>query len=472
VIGGALATGLGAAVSVPLDRPGVGWAVAAAAGAGCVVAARRRPRRLDPARLAWALITLLLLATGALRAAGWLFALCVLTAAGTGAVAAAGAHRVTSLRGLLAGAASWPAAALRSLPWVVRGGRRLGGAEVRAGLTVAVTALLVLLFGALFASADPAFDRLFRAATPALDGAAVARSAYLFVVGALALCGAAYLVARPPDLGGLERPGKRRLLAFEWGLPVAALDLLCAAFVWVQFTTLFGGDGHVLRPGGPDYAEHARGGFWQLLAVTVLTLAVLGAAARWARLDRRSDRLLLRALLGALAALALVVVASALYRMHVYEQAYGFTRLRLLVSVCELWLGVLFALVLAAGVRLRAGWLPRAAAGAAIAALLGLVWLDPDRFIAERNVERYAATGRIDVRYLADLSADAVPALDRLDDGLRACALGRLARELAAADDWRSANVARARARAILRARPAVLPPGASCAPDGPLARG
>ena len=39
--------------------------------------------------------------------------------------------------------------------------------------------------------------------------------------------------------------------------------------------------------------------------------------------------------------LTLVVVASALYRMHVYQEAYGFTQLRLLVDVFEGWLGLL-----------------------------------------------------------------------------------------------------------------------------------
>ena len=46
---------------------------------------------------------------------------------------------------------------------------------------------------------------------------------------------------------------------------------------------------------------------------------------------RRIDRVLLRALLGPLSALTLVIVASALLRMADYEQAYGFTRRRLLV---------------------------------------------------------------------------------------------------------------------------------------------
>ena len=238
-------------------------------------------------------------------------------------------------------------------------------------------------------------------------------------------------------------------------MPVAALDLLFAAFVLVQLTVLFGGARHVLGDDGPDYADYARSGFWQLLTVTVLTLPVLAAAARWAPRTHRTDRLLIRVLLGALAALTLVIVASALYRMHLYEQAYGFTRLRILVSACELWLGLVFAMVLVAGIRLRAGWLAQAVAASAAASLLGLALLNPDQFIADRNIDRYHRINRIDVYYLSRLSADAAPALDRLPAPLRACALSRIAEDLAASpDDWRSANLGRARAREVIADRP------------------
>ena len=44
-----------------------------------------------------------------------------------------------------------------------------------------------------------------------------------------------------------------------------------------------------------------------------------------------ADRAWVRGSLGLLCALTLVVVASALHRMHLYQQAYGFTVLRLLV---------------------------------------------------------------------------------------------------------------------------------------------
>jgi hypothetical protein len=129
--------------------------------------------------------------------------------------------------------------------------------------------------------------------------------------------------------------------------------------------------------------------------------------------------------------------------MHVYEEAYGFTRLRLLVSVFEGWLGLVVLLVTAAGVRLDGRWLPRAAVLTAGAALLGLVVLNPDGYVAQRNVERYAETGKADWAYLAGLSADAVPALEALPADVQRCVFGA---PEASTDDWLEWNLGRARA--------------------------
>ena len=273
------------------------------------------------------------------------------------------------------------------------------------------------------------------------------------------LGGAAYLRTAPPDLSGMAggRPG--RVTRFEWAIPLGLLTLLFAMFVAVQLAVLFGGSRHVLDTDGLTYADYARGGFWQLLVVTGLTLVVLAGAVRWAPRESAADRVLIRTILGVLAVLTLVIVASALHRMDVYADTYGLTRLRILVFLCELWLGMTFVLVLIAGIRLRAAWLPRAVVGLGVLTLLGLAAANPDGLIAERNIARFQDSGRIDLAYLANLSADAVPALDRLDPARRDCALSLLDRQLRLdPDDWRGWSHGRERARDILAADPPGLP--------------
>lgn len=182
---------------------------------------------------------------------------------------------------------------------------------------------------------------------------------------------------------------------------------------------------------------------------TALTLLVVWAAHRKAPRATAGDRAWIRASLGLLCLLTLVVVASALYRMHIYQEAYGFTRLRVLVDVFEGWLGLLVVAVLGGGAALRAPWLPRFALLSGAGLLLAVAAINPDAWIARHNIERYEETGKVDLRYLQGLSADAVPVLATLPDDLAACALA--GHSTAEEDDWLEWNLGRRRGDPVLR---------------------
>lgn len=467
VLAAAAVAGATAAVAVPLGRFGLGWLVtglvlvglrwAIVRGAGPdasrsaptpdPAAVDERPARTRLTTAMWTAIALGLLLLVTVRASEWLAALCVLSAAVAGSLAVAGGR---SLRGLLLGAVAVPALAVGALPWACRGvaalNRRGGAGAPRIVGAALVGVALLAVFTPLLAGADAAFGHLVENLIPTLSDRAVART-FLFVVVGLATIGAGYLLSAParPDVV-TSRAG--RLRRIEWALPVGLLFALFGTFVVVTLSTLFGGAEHVLRTTGLTYAEYARSGFWQLLLVSVLTLPVIMVAGRYAGTATAADRGWLRGLLGGLAVLTLVIVASALSRMWAYQQAYGFTVLRVLVSAMELWLGVVYLLVLAAGRRLRAIWLPRAVVGTGLAALLALGVLNPDRFIAEQNIQRWEETGTIDLWYLRALSADAVPALSRLPEPMRTCAIAHIATDLVRnPDDWRGWNVSREAAR-------------------------
>jgi hypothetical protein len=412
----ALLAGAVAAVLVVDSAPGLGLLLT-----GVAVGAASLPtlrHRLGAHELAFGALGVLLLSVVVVRDAPWLVALSLLAAFGLASYA------LVPTRGLLAGlltGISIPLAGLRCLPWLRRGLQRHGRARswLRIARVGALTGVLLLVFGALFASADAAFAALI----PSIDlGLMPVRLITVAVVAAVALS-AAFLGAAPPRWDALAPPPARPVRTAEWLVPIAMLDTLFAGFVAVQLTVLFGGHRHVLETAGLTYAEYARAGFGQLVVVTLLTLSVVAATVRWAPRETRVQRAALRALLGALCVLALVIVGSALYRLHLYEEAFGFTRLRLFMNAFETWLGVLVGLVLLAGVRLRAAWLARAVVATAAVTLLTLAAINPDAFVAQRNVDRYQATGKIDLDYLQGLSADAVPVLDTLPEPQRSCVL-------------------------------------------------
>jgi hypothetical protein len=438
VLGAALVVGMLAAVVLPFRDPGVGTTLVLVAMGGAAYAASRRTA-FSAVCLG---IGVGLVSMFTLRDAEWICALSLLAAAALGCVGLVGSRDVP---GMLAAGLAPPLAALRGLPWLgrtVRGVGRLG--DLWPALRTAGLSLLLLgVFGALFASADALFAQWADAVVPDLSVDSLALRAFVLVLVGGATLAASYVGLNPPRVdrlsAGAARPVER---TFEWLVPVGLVLALYVGFVAAQATVMFGGHDYLRRTTGLTYAEHVHQGFGQMTVATVLTLAVVAVAARKApRADAR-QRLLLRLVLGALCLLTLVVVASALYRLHLYEEAFGFTRLRLLAAVFEGWLGLVVVLVMAAGLRLAGRWLPRAVLLTGAVTLLGLGLLNPDAYVAERNVDRYVETGKADWAYLGGLSADAVPALRALPADAQVCVLAAAPDH----DDWLEWNLGRSRA--------------------------
>ncbi|MBF6125849.1 DUF4173 domain-containing protein [Nocardia brasiliensis] len=396
----------------------------------------------------WVAMVLVLPGVGIFRAAGWLF-VCCLVGAGVAASLAVVGRR--SANGAWFDVFAVPLSALPGVQWLYAGvGRVRSGAARREwglALSAVVTLGLLAVFVPLLGGADATFAALFDAVTPRVDGGLAFQWIFLFTVLGLAAAGALYLLAAPM-LAASESDGGlrvRQLRRIEWVLPVGALTALFTVFVSAQFVALFGGDDYVQRTAGLTYAEYARTGFWQLSVVSILTLAVLLVVLRWADQATAGDRMWLRALLSAVAVLSLIIVASALGRMWTYQQAYGFTVLRLLVEVCELWLGLVYLLVLAAVLSLRRMWLVRTVLGTAMATLLALAVVNPERLIADQNIDRWQRGKPFDIGYLTVLSPDSLPAVDRLPEPMRTQVRESI-HERMDSDPWNGWNRSRANA--------------------------
>ena len=438
----ALGVGVLAGIVLPFRDLGVGTFVVLLACGGVVLATA--VHRRSAFTLACSALCVLLAATSVLRAAEWIVVLCLLAGA---AVFVAGLVDGRTVPGFILAGIAWPLTALRGLSWLRRSLRPIGvaGKNGAALRTLLLSVLGVVVFGLLFASADALFAEWADSVVPDLDfGTFVLRAFVTAFVGGVVL-GATYLAINPPRADGEPGPSRPVAQRYEWLVPVLLVDAVFVVFLLAQATVIFGGHDYLERTTGLTYAEYVHQGFGQLTVATGLTLLVVWAAARKAPRESSSDVLWVRASLGLLCALTLVVVASALYRMHVYQEAYGFTQLRLLVDVFEGWLGLLVVLVMVGGLTLRATWLPRAALLTGAGALLGLALVNPDAWVAERNLDRYAETGKVDWAFLQELSPDMVPALEGQPDDVVTCALmGQTAID----DDWLEWNLGRSRAEA------------------------
>jgi len=286
--------------------------------------------------------------------------------------------------------------------------------------------------------------------------------------------GLAYALGRSQasdDQGALEKALGSLAQVVRLGFVEAAtvlisVDLLFLVFVWIQFAYLFGGQANITVE-GYTYAEYARRGFFELLAVSVLTLGLI-LGLRWlTRRETGRQVQVFNGLSSLMAGLVLVILASAFQRLRLYEAAYGYTQLRLYSHVFMVWLAVAFIWFLVTLWRWpldRLGTGPdRFAIGAFVAVLGFLITLNainPDAFIARQNLARYQASGKLDAYYLTRLSEDAVPALvlaiDRVTGEEREVLRGHLRYRLESMEEstrwrsWPSFHLARRRAYDVL----------------------
>lgn len=455
--GGALAAGLVAASLLVADHAGLNVLLTAVAVVASV--ALLGPLRRDPWHRALGGLALALAAVPVLWDSDWLVALCLLGAFGVGAFVVADGRSWLSVP---LSVPSLGVAWIRGLVWMLPLLRRRAGWPRNLGSWirgVLVGGVATLVVGALLASADEGFGNVVSHVVPEIHLGELPARVFVLVATVCLVIAAGFSLVAPVRWNAVTLTPRRGAVQ-EWGIPLMLVDLVVVAFFAVQLTMLFGGDEVVLRGTGVTYAERARQGFGQLVVVTLVILALLAWAGRRCDPENASHRRALAGLGGGLVVGALLLCASALRRLWLYEQAYGFTVLRVDVAAFEVWLAVVILLVAAAWWAPVARLLPRLVVTWAAVGLLGLGLVGPDAVVARANVDRFERTGKIDMEYLSQLSQDAVPALDRLPEPHRSCVLMRLAGGYGDPADtagprgdgepWYTVNVSRVRASGIL----------------------
>lgn len=282
------------------------------------------------------------------------------------------------------------------------------GFFVLTGVLVAIPLLLLVL--SLLISADAVFRDLTSQIFEKIQFGNIMLVIYMIAFMFLAsYCILSYLCKKSLKEEVTDRRKGEPLLAMTITLLLTILYLI---FSGIQIVYLF--MGRMQLPKGYTYAEYAREGFFQLLAVSILNLVIVLIVLSFFRENK-----ILKAILVLMSFCTFVMIASSAMRMIIYIKFYYLTFLRIFV----LWsLAVLFLLFSGVIISIFQKKFPLFRYSIAVITICYLIlsFSHPDYWIAKVNVSNMEGQERSeffvgepyqDYSYLTFLSADAAPVL-------------------------------------------------------------
>ncbi len=286
------------------------------------------------------------------------------------------------------------------------------GWAILRGVLIALP--VVSLFAVLLSSADPVFgDWLKRILDLEKLPEYLFRLWYVLIIGSFLV--GIYLhalypnkeAAKPETMNAWMKP----FLGWtETGIILGAIDALFIAFVIIQVRYLFGGTANITET-GYTFAEYARRGFGELVAVAVLSLMVYLGLSTISKRETRGARAGFSIVSILLMVNVLVMLASSLQRLLLYEGAYGFSELRTYTHVFIYWLAALIVVTIVLEILRQRGRFALALLVAGLGFAITLTVMNVDGFIVRQNVARTAQGEDLDFNYLQQLGTDAVPAM-------------------------------------------------------------
>ncbi len=276
------------------------------------------------------------------------------------------------------------------------------GRQVLMGLVLA--APLLIIFGALFYSADGVFKQVVgridwlqnfvRIFSWSGFGTIIRFLVWFLLVGGLL----SYFIEE--DYAAVPVVPRQRVVPEITVLVV--IGLIAALFIFFNITQL---SGLLLETGlnGLTYAEYAREGFGQLVLALMLSFAMIWVICHLYGQESWPRRV--RIVTGVFLAQLIPLALSAWYRLNLYQQAYGFTLPRLYAEgaiVVSFAVMALYAAVLLG--KLRYERIVHISVGIVVMAIAILGIIGPSYLVARWNFERLAADKTFDASYMALLA--------------------------------------------------------------------
>lgn len=181
-------------------------------------------------------------------------------------------------------------------------------------------------------------------------------------------------------------------------------------FVVIQFKYLFCG---AELPYGLDVTEYARKGFFELLGLTGVNIAAILTVTKLTEHTTGKKAVFIKTMNMYLCAVTVVLLASSFYRMWLYNETDGLTRLRFMVFgflAFEL-VGLIITFVYIAKPKFN---IVMIYASLALCYYLVLNVVPMDAIIAKNQADRYLKGERDEIEYVLTLSADAASEVKRV----------------------------------------------------------
>lgn len=217
-----------------------------------------------------------------------------------------------------------------------------------------------------------------------------------------------------------ERPNPNQpsinkfLGSLEASIVLGSIIVLFASFLVIQFRYFFGGEANISETGF-TYSEYARRGFGELITVAVLSLGIYYLFHSITKLETKNLKRRFSILSLLIFIQVLVMLVSSYQRLVLYEQAYGFSRLRTYSHLFLPWLALLIIVVIILELVQRQGHFALALLIFATGFVTTCMLYNIDGFIARQNIQRATISSQegyaLDFYYISELSSDAVPVI-------------------------------------------------------------
>lgn len=185
---------------------------------------------------------------------------------------------------------------------------------------------------------------------------------------------------------------------------ITTLNIIYLVFSIIQIKALIVRDEYI------NYADYARQGFFQLMIISVINLImILIAKSKSYKNNKFTNIMCLLMIL-----FTFILIVSSAIRMYFYEQAYGYTFLRLAVYFALLTEAILLIPTILYVLNKKKNLL-RTYFSIVVTMYVIINLVNIDNIIASRNVTRYIETGKIDMVYIeSNTGTDAIKQIIRI----------------------------------------------------------